>query len=88
MKGNIAEDKIKMQVLSIMSMITKNDLNLGNTNYEELSFKHEAKKRFEKCQKTFKYTKEYVTILNEEGSKEVILVTGFKASAKTGQVED
>ena len=46
------------------------------------------KKRFEKCQKTFKYTKEYVTILNEEGSKEVILVTGFKASAKTGQVED
>ena len=33
-KRNIAEDKVKRQVLSIMSIITKNDLNLANTNYE------------------------------------------------------
>ena len=62
-----------MHVPSIMSMITKNDLNLANTNYEELSFKDEEKIRFEKYQKAFKYIFFNVLNLNDKDSKEIII---------------
>ena len=43
-EDDISEDKIKRQLARIVSMILitkKNDLNLANSNYEELSFKEE-----------------------------------------------
>ena len=54
-----------MQVLSIMSMKTKDDLKIGNINIKSFT---ENKIRLENYQEASKFTKEDVTNLKKESS--------------------